>query len=157
MSLRSSFKVFSFNFLSDIFLLTSFVLFFYDSNVSDLNSFFCLILVENLIEYKTIVAGSVCLMISAGVKSVQCFGHLWLVDSMEAPISASALIHSATLVTAGILLLLKFNFIYFLFELNFILFISGLCTSVFGGTSAVFQSDLKKLLAYSTMNHCGYA
>jgi NADH:ubiquinone oxidoreductase subunit 5 (subunit L)/multisubunit Na+/H+ antiporter MnhA subunit len=76
---------------------------------------------------------------------------------MEAPISASALIHSATLIAAGILLILKFNVVYFLLNLDFVIFTLGLCTSVYGNISSNFQSDLKKLLAYSTMSHCGYA
>jgi multicomponent Na+:H+ antiporter subunit A len=58
--------------------------------------------------------GSFSLLLGASIKSVQVIGHLWLPDSMEAPITASALIHSATLVMAGVFLLSKFILIYFL-------------------------------------------
>lgn len=75
---------------------------------------------------------------------------------MEAPVPASALIHSATLVSAGIFLILRF---YPLFELvpfikNCIL-LSGSFTAFFGGLCSVFQTDVKRLLAYSTISHCG--
>ena len=76
---------------------------------------------------------------------------------MEAPVPASALIHSATLVSAGIFLLLRFNQ---LFELSFytytLLQLFGSITAFYGGICAIFQSDLKKLLAYSTISHCGF-
>lgn len=76
---------------------------------------------------------------------------------MEAPVPASALIHSATLVSAGLFLLLRFNN---LFELsNYTIFLVGLIsalTSLYGGLSAMFQSDIKRILAYSTISHCGF-
>lgn len=76
---------------------------------------------------------------------------------MEAPVPASALIHSATLVSAGIYLLLRFNF---LLELSYIAItiikIFGVFTAFYGGMVAAFQSDTKKLLAYSTISHCGF-
>jgi NADH-quinone oxidoreductase subunit L len=76
---------------------------------------------------------------------------------MEAPVPASALIHSATLVSAGIFLLLRFSA---LFEIsNFaikLIGIVGSITAFYGGLTAMFQSDTKKLLAYSTISHCGF-
>lgn len=100
-----------------------------------------------------------CLFLSfaAFVKSAQIGFHLWLPDSMEAPVPASALIHSATLVSAGLFLLLRFNV---LFELsNYIIFVIILVsavTSLYGGLVAMFQSDVKRILAYSTISHCGF-
>jgi NADH:ubiquinone oxidoreductase subunit 5 (subunit L)/multisubunit Na+/H+ antiporter MnhA subunit len=76
---------------------------------------------------------------------------------MEAPVPASALIHSATLVSAGIFLLLRFNA---LFELSiysyYIIPLVGSFTAFFGGLGSIYQSDAKKILAYSTISHCGF-
>jgi NADH:ubiquinone oxidoreductase subunit 5 (subunit L)/multisubunit Na+/H+ antiporter MnhA subunit len=75
---------------------------------------------------------------------------------MEAPVPASALIHSATLVSAGIYLLLKFQLIFMLTGLMPAIFLLGSVTACYGGIVAASQSDVKKLLAYSTISHCGF-
>ena len=74
---------------------------------------------------------------------------------MDAPVPASALIHSATLVTAGMFILLKFKYFFLVFQ-NFSIFVMFLCliTACIASASACFQSDLKKLLAYSTISNC---
>lgn len=92
----------------------------------------------------------------ASIKSVQLVGHLWLPDSMEAPVPASALIHSATLVSAGIYLLLKFFNIFLFLEYTFFILILGGVSCAYGGVVSACQTDMKKLLAYSTMSHCGF-
>lgn len=100
---------------------------------------------------------SIFFLLCAFIKSAQIGAHIWLPDSMEAPVPASALIHSATLVSAGIFLLLRFSP---LFELSFfsyyIIGIMGSITAFYGGFSSMFQSDTKKILAYSTISHCGF-
>ena len=98
----------------------------------------------------------ICLLISSSVKSAQLFGHLWLPDSMEAPVPASSLIHSATLVSAGIYLILKFQIIFIITNLSQVIFILGSITACYGGIVAASQTDVKKLLAYSTISHCGF-
>jgi NADH:ubiquinone oxidoreductase subunit 5 (subunit L)/multisubunit Na+/H+ antiporter MnhA subunit len=75
---------------------------------------------------------------------------------MEAPVPASSLIHSATLVSAGIYLLLKFQVIFSLTNLSETIFYIGSITACYGGVVAASQSDMKKLLAYSTISHCGF-
>jgi NADH:ubiquinone oxidoreductase subunit 5 (subunit L)/multisubunit Na+/H+ antiporter MnhA subunit len=75
---------------------------------------------------------------------------------MEAPVPASSLIHSATLVSAGIFLILKFQTIFYITNLYNTLFILGSFTAAYGGIIAASQSDVKKLLAYSTISHCGF-
>jgi NADH:ubiquinone oxidoreductase subunit 5 (subunit L)/multisubunit Na+/H+ antiporter MnhA subunit len=76
---------------------------------------------------------------------------------MEAPVPASALIHSATLVSAGIFLLLRFSPLFELSTFSFYLIgIVGSVTAFYGGFSSMFQSDTKKILAYSTISHCGF-
>lgn len=75
---------------------------------------------------------------------------------MEAPVPASSLIHSATLVSAGIYLLLKFQPLFSISNtMNFIFFYGSL-TAAFGGIGAASQTDMKKLLAFSTISHCGF-
>ena len=76
---------------------------------------------------------------------------------MEAPVPASALIHSATLVSAGVFVLLRLTplFEYSLYS-YYIVPIVGSFTAFFGGLCSVYQSDIKKILAYSTISHCGF-
>lgn len=75
---------------------------------------------------------------------------------MEAPVPASSLIHSATLVSAGIYLLLRFNILLIITNLQFLIIFLGSLTAAYGGVVASAQTDVKKLLAYSTMSHCGF-
>jgi len=100
---------------------------------------------------------SICLLLCAFIKSAQFGFHIWLPDSMEAPVPASALIHSATLVSAGIFLILRF---YSLFEIlsysKYIMVFVGSFTACYGGWVSSFQTDIKRLLAYSTISHCGF-
>ncbi|MBK8208552.1 MAG: hypothetical protein IPK87_17500 [Planctomycetes bacterium] len=78
-------------------------------------------------------------------------------DSMEAPVPASALIHSATLVSAGIYLLLRFNNLFDHSSYSYLLIsIIGSFTALYGGLTSMFQSDVKRILAYSTISHCGF-
>jgi len=80
-----------------------------------------------------------------------------LPDSMEAPVPASALIHSATLVSAGVFLLLRFSVFFELSNIMFyVLPLVGSFTGLYGGLCAAFQSDIKRILAYSTISHCGF-
>jgi len=75
---------------------------------------------------------------------------------MEAPVPASSLIHSATLVSAGIYLLLKFQPLFISSNMTNFIFFYGSFTAAFGGIVAAAQTDMKKLLAYSTISHCGF-
>ena len=76
---------------------------------------------------------------------------------MDAPIPASALIHSATLVSAGIYLILKFHLILeYSITFKVILPFLAVITDFFGGFVSAYQTDLKKILAYSTISHCGF-
>jgi NADH:ubiquinone oxidoreductase subunit 5 (subunit L)/multisubunit Na+/H+ antiporter MnhA subunit len=76
---------------------------------------------------------------------------------MEAPVPASSLIHSATLVSAGIFLLLRFSPLFELSNVAFpIIGVVGSVTAFYGGLTSMYQSDTKKILAYSTISHCGF-
>lgn len=155
-TLKSSFKAFTFNLVSDVFLLAAFVCFYKSSNTTDCDTFLYLAVWENLIDNSTVQCGLFFLTLCAGIKSVQIGGHLWLPDSMEAPVPASSLIHSATLVSAGIYLICKFNILYVLSGWVDALILIGSISAAYGGVVAAAQTDLKKLLAYSTMSHCGF-
>lgn len=93
-------------------------------------------------------------VLAACAKSAQLGLHTWLADAMEGPTPVSALIHAATMVTAGIFLLIRLG--VGLQEIQpFLLLIGGL-TTVYAGLSALFQSDLKRVIAYSTCAQLGY-
>lgn len=94
---------------------------------------------------------------AAVAKSAQIGLHTWLPDAMEGPTPVSALIHAATMVTAGILLILRISPILtdLIYILYFIL-ILGAFTAIMSGFIACFQTDLKKIIAYSTCSQLGY-
>lgn len=98
-----------------------------------------------------------CLFVGAMGKSAQIPLHVWLPDSMEGPTPISALIHAATMVTAGVFMLARLSplFEYSDVALNFILIIGAL-TCLLMGLVAVVQNDIKRIIAYSTLSQLGY-
>nr|YP_010199578.1 NADH dehydrogenase subunit 5 [Gracilaria caudata]UAD89436.1 NADH dehydrogenase subunit 5 [Gracilaria caudata] len=97
------------------------------------------------------------LFIGAVGKSAQLGLHTWLPDAMEGPTPVSALIHAATMVTAGVFLLIRFSpLIEFSCTVLNVLVIFGSLTAFFAGMSGVFQNDLKRVIAYSTCSQLGY-
>jgi NADH-ubiquinone oxidoreductase chain 5 len=107
------------------------------------------------IYYFTVICSFFVIAIMA--KSSQLGLHIWLADAMEGPTPVSALIHAATMVTAGIYFMLRFSIIFELTEniQNFIALI-GAFTAFFGASVAAFQYDVKKIIAYSTCSQLGY-
>ena len=99
----------------------------------------------------------ICLFIGAMGKSAQFPLHVWLPDSMEGPTPISALIHAATMVTAGIFMVARMSPLFELSEtaLNFILVI-GSITALFMGFLGIIQTDIKRVVAYSTLSQLGY-
>ena len=97
------------------------------------------------------------LFIGAMGKSAQIFLHTWLPDAMEGPTPVSALIHAATMVTAGVFLVVRCSpiFEYSPLTLN-IITIVGMTTAFFAATVALVQTDIKKIIAYSTCSQLGY-
>ena len=100
---------------------------------------------------------SLALFIGAMGKSAQFLFHTWLPDAMEGPTPVSALIHAATMVTAGVFLVVRCSpiFEYSQVALNFIAVI-GMITAVFAASVALVQNDIKKIIAYSTCSQLGY-
>lgn len=155
-TLKSSFKAFIFNLFSDICLLGSFAALFYLTGSDDCQTIFYVCLYSDIYQHNLFTLAVLLLILCCSIKSVQLIGHLWLPDSMEAPVPASSLIHSATLVSAGVYLLCKFSYLIELsYWINYIIILGGI-TAVYGGLVAAAQTDVKKLLAYSTMSHCGF-
>ena len=99
----------------------------------------------------------VCLFIGAMGKSAQVPLHVWLPDSMEGPTPISALIHAATMVTAGIFMVARMSPLFEMSQaaLNFVLFI-GATTAFFTGLIGIVQNDIKRVVAYSTLSQLGY-
>ena len=103
----------------------------------------------------TVIA--ICLFIGAMGKSAQFPLHVWLPDSMEGPTPISALIHAATMVTAGIFMVSRMSPIFEMSDvaLNFIMVI-GAITALFMGFLGIIQNDIKRVVAYSTLSQLGY-
>src|SRR5690606_10997214 len=99
----------------------------------------------------------VCLFIGAMGKSAQFPLHVWLPDSMEGPTPISALIHAATMATAGIFMVARMSPLFELTQatLDFVLFI-GATTAFFTGLLGIVQNDIKRVVAYSTLSQLGY-
>ncbi|KRA20984.1 NADH-quinone oxidoreductase subunit L [Lysobacter sp. Root604] len=99
----------------------------------------------------------ICLFIGAMGKSAQVPLHVWLPDSMEGPTPISALIHAATMVTAGIFMVARMSPLFELSHtaLNFVLFI-GATTAFWTGLMGIVQNDIKRVVAYSTLSQLGY-
>ena len=108
-------------------------------------------------DWALITVACICLFIGAMGKSAQFPLHVWLPDSMEGPTPISALIHAATMVTAGIFMVARMSPLFELSDtaLNFILII-GAITALFMGFLGIIQNDIKRVVAYSTLSQLGY-
>ncbi|MCB9893863.1 MAG: NADH-quinone oxidoreductase subunit L [Planctomycetes bacterium] len=99
----------------------------------------------------------ICLFVGACGKSAQIPLYVWLPDAMAGPTPVSALIHAATMVTAGIYMVARMNFVFVHAELAMdIVAIVGGVTALFAGTIGLVQRDIKKVLAYSTVSQLGF-
>ncbi len=102
---------------------------------------------------------AICLFLFVGAmgKSAQFLLHTWLPDAMEGPTPVSALIHAATMVTAGVFLIVRCSpiFEYSVIALN-VVAIVGMITAIFAASVALVQNDIKRIIAYSTCSQLGY-
>jgi len=108
-------------------------------------------------EWQWITVICICLFIGAMGKSAQAPLHVWLPDSMEGPTPISALIHAATMVTAGIFMVARMSPLFELSDaaLSFVMLI-GAVTALSMGLVGIVQNDIKRVIAYSTLSQLGY-
>lgn len=163
-TIKAALKTFVFSRISDMFMFFSFILCIIIFNTTDLSLIFLQI---PFLSFHYIFFGNVAIhflslfafsLVTSGViKAAQFFFHVWLPDAMEAPTPASALIHSSTLVVAGVFLVIRFSILFeFTLLINYYLALLGALTLAFGSITATFQQDIKKLVAYSTISQIGY-
>jgi NADH-quinone oxidoreductase subunit L len=108
-------------------------------------------------DWMLLTVACICLFIGAMGKSAQFPLHVWLPDSMEGPTPISALIHAATMVTAGIFMVARMSPLFELSDtaLSFVMII-GSITALFMGFLGIIQNDIKRVVAYSTLSQLGY-
>jgi len=163
-TIKAALKTFIFSRISDMFMFLTFILTINTFNTTDLAVMF---LQTPFFAFHYIFIGSYgihfltmftfALATSGVIKSAQFFFHVWLPDAMEAPTPASALIHSSTLVVAGVFLVIRFSVMFeFTSFTNYYLALLGAITLAFASITATYQNDIKKLVAYSTISQIGY-
>ena len=145
--------------LGDVGLLIGSLILFKISGTFNISEIFHVVtngIETGMISQSTVSIATILIALGAIGKSAQFPLHVWLPDAMEGPTPASALIHAATMVAAGVFLIAR---LFPLFEVsNFALtFIAtiGITTFLFAGTLALVMNDLKRILAYSTISHLG--
>jgi NADH-quinone oxidoreductase subunit L len=113
--------------------------------------------VSGTVVWPAITFTCICLFIGAMAKSAQVPLHLWLPDSMEGPTPISALIHAATMVTAGIFMVARMSPLFELSETALsVVLIIGATTAFFMGLLGIVNNDIKRVIAYSTLSQLGY-
>ena len=163
-AIKANFKAFLANRVGDMGLLLGILLVFISTKSLNYDIFFSslsglvnqdITLLDKNIEILPLIA--ILLFIGAAAKSAQIPLHFWLPDSMEGPTPISALIHAATMVTAGIFMVARLSPLYdlSLYVLDVIL-ITGLLTAFLMGLVALVQNDIKRIIAYSTISQLGY-
>ena len=163
-TIKASLKTFIFSRISDLFIFLAFNLSILVLNTTDLSLIFLKapfflfhVLYINSFSVNFLSTFTMLIALAGVIKAAQFFFHVWLPDAMEAPTPASALIHSSTLVIMGIYLIVRFSVIFeFTLITNYFLTLLGGATIAFGAVVASFQTDIKKLVAYSTISQMGY-
>jgi len=159
-AVKSAIKAILVNKVGDIFLIFSMVfiqVYFGTLDFDHINLFIDLVYFSKFLGINILELISFFLIVAAAGKSAQLFLHTWLPDAMEGPTPVSALIHAATMVTAGVFLLLRFSLlIEVTYYSKLLLIVLGSLTSVFGASVALFQNDIKRIIAYSTCSQLGY-
>jgi NADH-ubiquinone oxidoreductase chain 5 len=162
---KAAIKAIFYNRIGDFFLLLAMFTIYYLFNSLDydiiftqvayLSDVYLLITDTFFVKYVDLIC--LCLFFGAVGKSAQLGLHTWLPDAMEGPTPVSALIHAATMVTAGVFLIIRCSFL-FEYSPNILLVVAlvGVITAFFAATSGLFQNDIKRIIAYSTCSQLGY-
>src|ERR1035437_7128472 len=149
-------KAFIMNRIGDLgFLLGIFILFstFKTLSISDIAAKASMMPSGDM----TLTIVTMCLFVGAMGKSAQIPLFTWLPDAMAGPTPVSALIHAATMVTAGIYLIARSSVLFVLSPLTMnVILVVGAVTALVGGLIAIYQNDIKKILAYSTVSQLGF-
>ena len=161
---KSALKALIVNRIGDFGFLFGVSLLFYFFRTADFSIIFILCaylkqITISVLGFKLFSLNIICFFLFIGSigKSAQIGLHTWLPDAMEGPTPVSALIHAATLVTAGIFLIIRCSPLFEFAEITliFIMLIGGI-TAFFAATVAITQDDIKKVIAYSTCSQLGY-
>ncbi|WP_343189689.1 NADH-quinone oxidoreductase subunit L [Buchnera aphidicola] len=155
-NIQSAMKSFIITRLGDIFLLLAIMMSYYQFKTFDFEKINYL-LEHNFYSKNSLELIALFFLLGSIGKSAQIPLHIWLPKAMKGPAPVSALIHAATMVTAGIYLILRMHNLFFLAP-N-ILYLSGVIgslTLLLGSFLAIYQTDIKKILAYSTISQLGY-
>lgn len=161
---KAAIKAMIVNRISDLILVLGILILFTNLRTVEYFSTFSTISILQkynflFLNYNWSIIDIICILIFIGAmgKSAQVFLHIWLPDAMEGPTPVSALIHAATMVTAGVYLVTRCSpiFEYSPFSLKMITII-GAITAFFASTVGLVQNDIKKIIAYSTCSQLGY-
>ncbi len=149
----AAFKAMAVNRVGDCFLLASMLLFAHQFSTFEFDIIFCMADPENYLEQIAFL----CLIVGAFAKSAQFFFHSWLPDAMEGPTPVSALLHSATMVTAGVFLAMRFIDLLEIFPIvRYFTVFFGLLTAFYAMSIAAVADDTKRVTAYTTLNQLGF-
>ncbi len=156
-AVKAGMKAFVINVIGDVGLVIAAFFIFRELGTFDLVGIFQQAPDQFTTNEGVVVAIGILLLVGAFAKSAQIPLHTWLPDAMEGPTPVSALIHAATMVTAGVYLIARFHPIFTLAPTaaDIAAFI-GLATLIFAATVAVCVTDLKRIIAYSTISQIGY-
>lgn len=147
-------EAFIMNRISDLGMLLGIFLIFWQTGSLTYSEVFANI---SLVDLNVVVFIGILLFIGAMGKSAQFPMHTWLADAMEGPTPVSALIHAATMVTAGVYLVIRANPIYDLIpEVGLFIASLGAFVAIFAASMALVNNDLKRIIAYSTLSQLGY-
>ena len=141
---KGGIKAIMYNKIGDIFLLLFIWLIYkYNNNIN----------LEYIQLNKNIEIISIIILIVCMTKSGQIIFHVWLPEAMEGPTPVSALLHAATMVTAGVIIMIKMKII--IIKIKIIIIIIGILTSIIGGYTSILSTDIKKIIANSTTSQLG--
>ncbi|MCH8476013.1 MAG: NADH-quinone oxidoreductase subunit L, partial [Opitutales bacterium] len=151
---KSAIKAMLTNKISDICLTIGMLFIFLEFKTLNFDLIFCLLSTNMYVTLNTIC---LLLLIGAVGKSAQIMLHVWLPDAMEGPTPVSSLIHAATMVTAGIFLIIRCSYLFeYCGNISLLIIFLGALTAFFSSTTGFFQNDIKKVIAYSTCSQLGY-